>query len=308
MSILNLFPARIPIGLVQPDGTVLMTPEFVRAMTALFKRVGGPDGMGADDLAILASVGPQPDFEARRAIAELAFNVPLDQSVALASLASQIVDLQAQVVQFELVRAELAETRKTLESAALTSADWPTQVASLKNELEEIRSMAISAETIRSEIAELRKSLEGVEIQATFRDVFRVDWEHPGAIGSLTASAGAFTTLTASQTVTLSPTNANVVMSPTGTGVVTINPATAGAIDNMDIGATTPKTGKFTTMQSTGGAGFNGAAPQTAYASGGALAAYGAGANGLDTAAHMSALHALVVSIRAALVANGIMS
>jgi hypothetical protein len=49
-------------------------------------------------------------------------------------------------------------------------------------------------------------------------------------------------------------------------------------------------------------------APQAAYASGGALSAYATGAFGLDSDAHMSALHAMVVSIRAALVANGIMS
>ncbi len=56
------------------------------------------------------------------------------------------------------------------------------------------------------------------------------------------------------------------------------------------------------------GFGCNGKIPQTAYASGGALAAYATGAFGLDSDAHMSALHAMVVSIRAALVANGIMS
>ena len=56
------------------------------------------------------------------------------------------------------------------------------------------------------------------------------------------------------------------------------------------------------------GLGCNGKSAQTAYASGGALAAYGTGAYGFDTAAHASALYAMVVSIRAALVANGIMS
>lgn len=54
--------------------------------------------------------------------------------------------------------------------------------------------------------------------------------------------------------------------------------------------------------------GCNGAAVQTAYVSGGALAAYGAGTKGLDTDVNMSALHAMVVSIRACLVANGMMS
>lgn len=57
-----------------------------------------------------------------------------------------------------------------------------------------------------------------------------------------------------------------------------------------------------------GAFGANGAAAQAAYASGGALAAYVAGANGLDTGAHMAALYAMVVAMRAALVANGIMS
>lgn len=56
------------------------------------------------------------------------------------------------------------------------------------------------------------------------------------------------------------------------------------------------------------GFGCNGTTPQTAYASGGPLTAYAAGTNGLDTEPHMSALHALVVAMRAALVANGIMS
>jgi hypothetical protein len=71
------------------------------------------------------------------------------------------------------------------------------------------------------------------------------------SIGATTASSGAFTTLTASSSVTLSPANANVVLSPTGTGLVTINPATAGTINNMSIGATTATTGRFTTVTST---------------------------------------------------------
>jgi hypothetical protein len=58
-----------------------------------------------------------------------------------------------------------------------------------------------------------------------------------------------------------------------------------------------------------GGAfGANGASAQAKFASGGALAAYVAGANGLDTGAHMSALVTLVSNIRTALVNNGIMS
>lgn len=56
------------------------------------------------------------------------------------------------------------------------------------------------------------------------------------------------------------------------------------------------------------GFGCNGTAPQTSYSSGGALAAYSTGVYGLSSDAEMAALHALVVKMRAALVANGIMS
>jgi microcystin-dependent protein len=56
-----------------------------------------------------------------------------------------------------------------------------------------------------------------------------------------------------------------------------------------------------------GAFGCNGAAAQAAYASGGAVVP-GAGAFGFDSAAHAAALATLVTNIRAALVANGIMS
>ena len=53
---------------------------------------------------------------------------------------------------------------------------------------------------------------------------------------------------TANSTTTLSPANASVTISPTGTGTATLNPATAGTINNMSIGATTPAAGTFTTV------------------------------------------------------------
>lgn len=50
----------------------------------------------------------------------------------------------------------------------------------------------------------------------------------------------------------LNPANASISIAPTGTGSVTINPATAGTINNMSIGATTAAAGKFTTLEATG--------------------------------------------------------
>ena len=67
-----------------------------------------------------------------------------------------------------------------------------------------------------------------------------------GAIGNVSRSTGAFTTLTANSTVTFSPSNANVTLSPSGTGTVTVSPAGGGSINNMSIGATTASTGSFT--------------------------------------------------------------
>ena len=67
-------------------------------------------------------------------------------------------------------------------------------------------------------------------------------------IGSTTAATGAFTTLTANSTVTFSPNNANVTLSPSGTGTTTLSPAGGGSINNMSIGATTRSTAQFTTL------------------------------------------------------------
>lgn len=80
------------------------------------------------------------------------------------------------------------------------------------------------------------------------------DWASPAGIGTTAANTGAFTSLTASSTVTLSPANANVTISPTGTGTATFAPATAGTINNMSIGATTPQNGTFKTLQTDGSA------------------------------------------------------
>lgn len=58
---------------------------------------------------------------------------------------------------------------------------------------------------------------------------------------------------TFSNNLTASGTNATIQFSPTGTGTVTINPATAGSIDRMNIGATTAGTGRFTTLEDSSG-------------------------------------------------------
>ena len=78
---------------------------------------------------------------------------------------------------------------------------------------------------------------------------------------------------------------------------------------NIDIPGTLDATGVVTfdsTLTVVGAFGCNGQAAQTSFTVGSALNAYATGAFGLDSDANMSALHAQVVAITAALKANGI--
>jgi hypothetical protein len=58
--------------------------------------------------------------------------------------------------------------------------------------------------------------------------------------------------------INLNPPNSQVSLAPTGTGTVVINPATAGNINNMTIGATTPKDASFVNLSVTGTTSFDG--------------------------------------------------
>ena len=62
--------------------------------------------------------------------------------------------------------------------------------------------------------------------------------------------AGGGVNLTLDGAFNMNPANATISIAPTGTGTLTIAPATAGTINNMSIGATTPSTGAFTTLTS----------------------------------------------------------
>jgi hypothetical protein len=56
----------------------------------------------------------------------------------------------------------------------------------------------------------------------------------------------------------LNPANAQIDISPTGTGTVRINPATASSMNNVVIGGTTPLAGSFTNLSVTGTTSFDG--------------------------------------------------
>lgn len=75
---INLFPARVPIGRVT-DSTgkehdVLMTVEFSRALADVLQRIGGANGLGSDDLAVMSALfeSPSPPNDATAAVSAAA--------------------------------------------------------------------------------------------------------------------------------------------------------------------------------------------------------------------------------------------
>jgi len=67
-------------------------------------------------------------------------------------------------------------------------------------------------------------------------------------IGGSTPVAGTFTQLTTTGTVSAVSTNQQISLAPTGTGTVTISPATTGTINNVVIGAALPKAATVTAL------------------------------------------------------------
>jgi hypothetical protein len=100
--------------------------------------------------------------------------------------------------------------------------------------------------------------------------------------------AGGGVNLTLDGAFNMNPANATIQISPTGTGTLTVNPATAGTINNMAIGGTTPAAGAFTTFSITstfsanGSVGSNGQVLQSAGA--GSPAVWATPANGITIA------------------------
>ena len=69
----------------------------------------------------------------------------------------------------------------------------------------------------------------------------------------LSVGAGGGDNITLSVATNITPANAAVAISPTGTGVLTINPTAASTMNNVSVGATTALTGRFTNVTLTTG-------------------------------------------------------
>jgi hypothetical protein len=113
---LNLFPVRVPIGRATgADGRtvdVLMTVEFARALSDLLTRVGGPNGIGTDELANM--VGDQPGYGALIASA-------INNIAELSARVEQLGALQARIGVLEQALRDLAQLTNM---PAATPVDW----------------------------------------------------------------------------------------------------------------------------------------------------------------------------------------
>ena len=211
---LNLFPARVAIGRFmdkdQKSIDVYCTPEFFRAMSDLFARVGGANGVGLDDLALLSLLSDVP-------------------TVAPQDFGSFEPNMSAQ---------------------------HDAQLSVMTRALADIQMLSASVSSLSAEVQRLRESAGNIEMTIGYRDPFRVDWERPGKIGSLTPNTGAFTTISASGqiTSTLASGTAPLVVAST-TKVANLN---ADLLDGTDwtapgtIGGVTPGSASFTTINASG--------------------------------------------------------
>jgi hypothetical protein len=79
-----------------------------------------------------------------------------------------------------------------------------------------------------------------------------------GGTAVLQWGGGGGVNLTLDGAFNMNPANYSISIAPTGTGTLTVNPATAGTINNMSIGATTAAAGYFTTLSLTSTLSVNG--------------------------------------------------
>ena len=79
-----------------------------------------------------------------------------------------------------------------------------------------------------------------------------------GGTSVLQWGGGGGVNLTLDGAFNMNPANATISIAPTGTGTLTINPATAGTINNMAIGGTTAAAGAFTTLAANSTVSVNG--------------------------------------------------
>lgn len=123
-----------------------------------------------------------------------------------------------------------------------------------------------AASTVTADVDVLPIVHSGVTEKVTPNQIVNKVLEAPGEIGGTTPNDATFTTLIAESSVFLNPANADVELSPTGSGRTLIlpeagaiiNPGVLSYMDNVAIGGTTPQAAVFTTLTSNSTTTLNG--------------------------------------------------
>lgn len=111
-SKVNLFPVRVPIGAVQVDGSVLMTPEFARALSDLMVRIGGANSLDLNEVIAMFATEPS----AMAATADLATDV--DQ------LALQALVFRESAARVATLERRVEDLARLLNSTGPAPVDW----------------------------------------------------------------------------------------------------------------------------------------------------------------------------------------
>jgi len=135
--------------------------------------------------------------------------------------------------------------------SALTAASTPLAGTEVLPIVQSGATVKVAVSDLTAGRAMAASSLTTATVQATNSGGLAL--KNSGGTTQLSLGAGGGDNITLSVATNITPANAAVTISPTGTGTVTINPATASTINNMSIGATTALAGRFTDVTLTTG-------------------------------------------------------
>jgi hypothetical protein len=135
--------------------------------------------------------------------------------------------------------------------SALTAASTPLAGTEVLPIVQSGATVKVAVSDLTAGRAMAALSLTTATVQATNSGGLAL--KNSGGTTQMLLGGGGGDNITLSVATNITPANAAVAISPTGTGTVTLNPATASTINNMSIGATTALSGRFTDVTATTG-------------------------------------------------------
>lgn len=130
---LNLFPSHVPIGRTADGKPVFMSPEYSRALAGVLERLGGPTGMGTDELGTEAAISNTGHVAL--ALGQAVEALELAQATGNGAHLALAIGRALEEVQLEMVAlhgrfaalADLAQQMAAIEAATVTvvpPVDW----------------------------------------------------------------------------------------------------------------------------------------------------------------------------------------